>query len=286
MILVNTEPRTGALASTVQRVVWAALLALTTLATLVVLFTTPFSAQEGEFIHALRAGEVGSIVLGSSSSFQSDTGLTTSSSSATNDIAVSWVNRFGFRRVAVLPGLKGLDNVPPQNGGISSGSARGLDAAGSITATARSLGAASPTIIKPGTLLLDRIAKLPSALIFLMVVVMLCGPQPRRMTRWGAFWAYTAPLNVGIFYALLRDSPWNKKMNLVPEPRAGDRFALDQATGRTISRLGGWNMFFWASFLGKFAISLVLLAVTWALPEFVDTVVLTGVDMGGNQLSP
>jgi hypothetical protein len=59
---------------------------------------------------------VGSVVLGSSSNFQSDTGLTTNSSSATNDIAVSWVNRFDFRRVAVLRGLMGLDNVPAQNG--------------------------------------------------------------------------------------------------------------------------------------------------------------------------
>jgi hypothetical protein len=118
------------------------------------------------------------------------------------------------------------------------------------------------------------------------VVIMFFGPQPRRMTKWGAFWAYTAPLNVGIFYALLRDAPWNKKVNLVPEPRAGDRFAVDQATGREISRLGGWNMFFWASFLGKFAISLVLFAVMWALPEFVDPIAWTGVDMGGNQLFP
>jgi hypothetical protein len=44
--------------------------------------------------------------------------VTTNSSSATNDIADSWVNRFGFRRVSVLRALMGLDNVPAQNGGI------------------------------------------------------------------------------------------------------------------------------------------------------------------------
>jgi hypothetical protein len=62
--------------------------------------------------------------LGSSSNFQCDTALTTDSSGATSDIALSWVNRVGLRRVAVLRGLMGLDNVPAHNGGMSSGARR------------------------------------------------------------------------------------------------------------------------------------------------------------------
>jgi len=285
MSLVGTRVRTVVSAASLLRVVWAALLALTVLATIVILFTTPLNAGEGEFIHALRTGEVGSVAVGSSSDFQVRNGLTITNG-AHDDIAVSWVNRFGFRRSAVLNGLMALRDPPALNDGTSSGPPPALDPAASITATARSLGATPPAIVGRGALPFGRIAWLPEGVLFLMIAVMLLGPQPRRMTRWGAFWAYTAPLNSGIFYALLRDSPWNQKMNRMPEPRAGDRVAANPATGTAIRRLGGWKMFIWAFLLSNLALSLVLLAVTSVLPQFVDPVVWTGIDVGGHKQFP
>jgi len=84
------------------------MLALTTMSSLAVLLTTPFSADEGEFIHALRSGEIQSVALGHSADFRSTSGFSTTAFNAQDDIAVSWVNRFGFRRMAVLDQLQGL----------------------------------------------------------------------------------------------------------------------------------------------------------------------------------
>ena len=95
------------------RVVWAALLAMVTVASFAVLLTTPFSAEEGEFIHALRSGEITTVAVGHSADFYSESGINipganTVGFNAPNDIAVSWVNRFGFCREAVLQQLGGL----------------------------------------------------------------------------------------------------------------------------------------------------------------------------------
>jgi hypothetical protein len=210
-------------ATTKLRVVWAALLVLTAISTLLGLLTAPFDAEEGEFIHAQRSGEIASVALGHSQDFYSDSGLNATSYNAWDDIAVVWVNRFGFRREAVLNGLGALDQltqstngsqgtVDPQNAPDSQStqdpqSTSRLDPAASIARTAQSFGVAAPKVLQPGELPFDHLKWLSVLLIVLMIGIMLNGPQPRRTTKAGAFWAYLMPLNVGIFYALLRDSP-------------------------------------------------------------------------------
>jgi hypothetical protein len=248
-------------ATTKLRVVWAALLVLTAISTLLGLLTAPFDAEEGEFIHALRSGEIASVALGHSQDFYSDSGLNATSYNAWDDIAVVWVNRFGFRREAVLNGLGALDQltqstngsqgtVDPQNAPDSQStqdpqSTSRLDPAASIARTAQSFGVAAPKVLQPGELPFDHLKWLSVLLIVLMIGIMLNGPQPRRTTKAGAFWAYLMPLNVGIFYALLRDSPWSQRMNLVPEPAASDRIVVDPVTNRRLHRYGGWMVFLW-----------------------------------------
>ncbi|MBC7561192.1 MAG: hypothetical protein H7270_18040, partial [Dermatophilaceae bacterium] len=104
-------------ASTRVRLARATMLALTTVATIVALLTTPFSAEEGEFIHALRNGEIQFVAVGHSADFSSASGFTTTEPNAQDDIAVSWVNRVGFRREAVLDQLRGsaqsVESTPP-----------------------------------------------------------------------------------------------------------------------------------------------------------------------------
>jgi hypothetical protein len=100
-------------------------------------------------------------------------------------------------------------------------------------------------VLQPGELPFDHLKWLSVLLIVLMIGLLLYGPQPRRTTKAGAFWAYLLPLNIGIFYALLRDSPWSERMNLVPEPAASDRIVVDPVTNRRPHRYGGWMVFLW-----------------------------------------
>jgi hypothetical protein len=108
MSILDTQLRHSGPATPRLRVAWAAMLALTTLAALAVLVTTPFSAEEGEFIHALRSGEIQSVAVGHSADFYTASGVHTTGINVQDDIAVSWVNRFGFRREAVLDQLRGI----------------------------------------------------------------------------------------------------------------------------------------------------------------------------------
>jgi len=119
----------------------------------------------------------------------------------------------------------------------------------------------------------------------LMIGIMLNGPQPRRTTKAGAFWAYMLPLNVGIFYALLRDSPWNQRMNLLPDPAPSDRVLVDPVTNQTLRRYGGWMVFLWFTLVTRLALSLLLIAVAFAFPTHLDPVAWTGVDLAGNRLT-
>lgn len=118
-----------------------------------------------------------------------------------------------------------------------------------------------------------------------MIGITLYGRQPRRMTKWGAFWAYLMPFNIGIFYALLRDSPWNQKMARFPEPGVRDRVVVDPMTNEVIRRYGGWAMFFWSAIVASLAISLVLLFVSWTFPTYLDPVGWSAVDVAGNPMT-
>src|SRR5665647_1606444 len=113
----DTQLRTSVPATTRLRVVWIALLTLTAGSTLLGLLTVPFDAEEGEFFHSLRNGEIASVALGHSQDFYSDSGLNATSYNAWDDIAVVWVNRFGFRREAVLNGLGALDQLTQRTDG-------------------------------------------------------------------------------------------------------------------------------------------------------------------------
>jgi hypothetical protein len=301
MSIVGTEPVLGVPAATRLRALWLVLVALVTLATTLSVFTSSIDMQEGEFVHALRSGEISTLAVGHSQDFGSEIGFGPSWNDASDDIAVSWVNRFGLRREAVLSEMMVLGQQGANDSGaqpipspIPSGSQPGtepdsepgntsiaaLDPPASIAATARSLGAQAPTMVQPGDLPLDRFSWLAGAVPILMVVIMLFGAQPRRTTKWGAFWAYTAPLNIGIFWALLRDSPWNERMNRLPDPRPGDRVAVDAAGDVRAVRLGGWSTFAWAT-LAQLALSVLLLVVVWALPDAVDPIRWTVVNTPG-----
>lgn len=285
MSILDTQLRNSGPTTPRLRVARAAMLALTTLAALAVLVTTPFSAEEGEFIHALRSGEIQSVAVGHSADFYTASGVHTTGINVQDDIAVSWVNRFGFRREAVLDQLRGIAQVtetdPPTNP-----STPPLDPSASIARTAHNLGAVAPKVVQPGGLRFDRLKWLSALVTVLMIGILVYGPQPRRMTKWGAFWSYLIPFNIGIFSALLRDSPWNPRTNRLPEPRPGDRAVVDRVTNEVIPRYSGGVMFLWSILIAGFAISLVLLGIARAFPTYLDPVAWSAVDVAGNPMTP
>jgi len=287
------------------------MLVLISLATIPLLLATPFSAEEGEFLHALRSGEVTSVAVGRSADFAKVSPLKVTQLNGEDDVVVGWVNRFGFRREAVLadlgsrspvtvtdtapgtsaPGTSAPDTSAPDTSAPDTSapgtSAPALDPSASIVKTARSLGVAAPTIVEPGDLPFDHLKWLSLLVTILMVGLLLNGPQPRRMTKWGTFWAYTYPLNVGIFYAVLRDAPWNARMTLLPEPGPGvTGVVADPVTGEVTRRRGGWMMFIVFALLTNLVISLALLALSWTFPTYLDPVGWSAVDLAGKAMAP
>ncbi len=51
-----------------------------------------------------------------------------------------------------------------------------------------------------------------------VVATIVFGPQPRRFTKWGAFWISTLPLGVGEIWLLLTEAPWSRAASALPEP--------------------------------------------------------------------
>lgn len=51
----------------------------------------------------------------------------------------------------------------------------------------------------------------------LVLGTVLFGPQPRRFTRWAAFWWVTMPLGVGAVWLLVREAPWSRTASALPE---------------------------------------------------------------------
>jgi len=127
-------------------------------------------------------------------------------------------------------------------------------------------------VVDPGELRFDSVKWLSVLVTVLMIGFMMSGPQPRRMTKWGAFWAYLIPYSIGIFYVLLRDSPFNQRMNLLDEPRPKDRIVVDPLTNETIPRHGGGAMFLFSAVSDGLAISLVLLGLAQVFATYLDPV--------------
>jgi hypothetical protein len=57
-----------------------------------------------------------------------------------------------------------------------------------------------------------------TAVLVVLVLVVVLGPQPRRMTKWALFWALLLPLNLGMIWALRREAPWSPEARAWPEP--------------------------------------------------------------------
>lgn len=70
------------------------------------------------------------------------------------------------------------------------------------------------------------------------VGLLISGPEPRLLTRWGWFWLLSLPAGLGLVWYLVREAPWNARTSTIaPLPPGRTRHDLD---GGPVRR-GGWT---------------------------------------------
>jgi hypothetical protein len=74
--------------------------------------------------------------------------------------------------------------------------------------------------------LLQRWSGASTVVLVVLVLVLMLGPQPRRVTKWALFWWFLTPLNAGLIWALVREAPWAPAARALPVP-APHRFQPD-----------------------------------------------------------
>jgi hypothetical protein len=251
----------------------AALLVVVALAALMV-WTTPHEAPEGALAAALSHGQVAAVVVDDGQKLGLEqpagvqlvlgrSGVTSSSSSGTIP-RVIWATTAGrtYRTTLVAVSLT-VDPAPPvaDDGAEATDPTRPslpLDLPGTMRATAEGARVPAPDTDSLGWPALVPGAASVVALLALLVLVL--GPQPRRLTKWGVFWVLGVPGLAGIAWWLVREAPWSPQMSALaePAPRAVGGFL-------GISRRSGGTGFL--ALLGAtVVVSLVLLALSAALP--------------------
>jgi hypothetical protein len=102
-----------------------------------------------------------------------------------------------------------------------------------------------------------------SVVMLAAILLLVLGPQPRRQTKWAAFWYLLIPLGVGLAWLVVRDSPWSERMNALPEPPPRWRGQLVPG----ISRRGGGSAF-GISWIVSIVLAAVVFALLWSVPGF------------------
>lgn len=235
-----------------------AVLTVVVLSGLLALWGTPASASEAAFGAALRAGQVRAVSVAADSRHGLELRLPLPASvsfvSSVNASSVVWASSSGrlYRtNVSTLAGLSdpSLDGSTAEPGSVGSH----VDVYRSIVATATAAGVPVPTV---GSLGLSGWLGWPLVLMWLTgVLLLVAGPQPRRVTKWGLFWVLGLPAGIGLVWWVLRDSPWDPRMTALAPPAPRVRGMLPSG----IHRADGVT-----SFLRVLVVTFVL-GVLWTL---------------------
>jgi len=75
--------------------------------------------------------------------------------------------------------------------------------------------------------------------MFLVIWLLVAGPQPRRFTKWGWFWIIAViPAGIGAIWYLLREAPWSPRASAIPPLPPRTTRAANHPAGP--SRRGGF----------------------------------------------
>jgi len=111
------------------------------------------------------------------------------------------------------------------------------------------------------------------ALVLLLglLIGLVNGPQPRRLTKWGTFWFLLIPGGLGVAWLLGNEAPWDRKLLLLPAPPPRWRGRM----GGALVRHGGWTGFV-GLLIAAFLLGLVSSAARAALSPADDGTLLRG----------
>jgi hypothetical protein len=197
--------------------------------------TTPLDASFGALISDMEEGTVAEVVLGCDaddavSGFQLHIGTPPAEERAD----VCWRNRFGVSYAA---------DVHAETS-VRQGSRGRVIRPGPLDATLAAVEAADPSVpISDDRMWTETVRDVSNVLglaVFgVLLVCLVVGPQPRRLTKWGTFWVLLAPAGLGAVWLLAREAPWDRNLQQLPEPPPRWRGDI----GGGIRRHGGWTGF-------------------------------------------
>ncbi len=214
-----------------------ALWVLLVLSVLAAMWGTPRSASQDDFARAVKAGDVRALqtydgrygLEWTALSIQVQFGTTSSRP------VVLWEDQRGMLHRTDLSWLGG--GTPGSVGDT-------IDLLATIDATAQAAGVPVPTVDE-GLGLAEHSAVPMGLLTLLFLGILVFGPQPRRVTKWGMLWVICIPLGLGMAWWLARDAPFSPAMNRVAQPVPGDKGMLPNGIRRTgggVAFLGAWGI--------------------------------------------
>lgn len=168
--------------------------------------------------------------------------------------SVVWASRWGRLYRTNVSTLAGLPD-PSQSAATEPAGdvASRVDVYRSVVATAAAAGVPVPRVSSLGPY---GWLGWPLVLAWLAGVLLLVGgPQPRRVTKWGLFWVLGLPPGIGLAWWVLRDAPWDPRMSALPAPAPRLRGVLPSG----VVRAGGGTSFL------RVLMATVVLGVLWTL---------------------
>lgn len=187
---------------------------------------TPRPASQDDFARALKNGDVRAAQTQPGAYGLEQTGLRIQVTLGQSDWPdVVWEDRSGTLHRTRLTPMPGSDTWPQPSSGepqpVDAFPVQGeVDLDATIAATAQAAGEQQPAL---GVLGPAQWSAVPLGLLSLgMLGLLVLGGQPRRVTKWGMFWALGVPLGLGLAWWLARDAPFAPAMNRLdpPAPRA------------------------------------------------------------------
>lgn len=214
---------------------------------LLAVWGTPRSASQNDLARAIKAGDVRAVQPYDSRYGLELTGISLTISTAADQPTVVWQDSRGLLHRTVLLALPGTD---PDEATLA------VDVPATIRATAATAGVAPPAIDQGFGWL--SLAAVPLGLLTLVLLgLLVLGPQPRRLTKWGMFWVLWIPLGVGMGWWLARDTPFAPVTNRAAQPAPGEKGLLPNGIRRTgggVAFLAAWGV----SILIGIALAIVL----------------------------
>ncbi len=197
----------------------ALLLTVVGLGVLSWILLTPRAGSAQDFLQDLRAGDVRSYQFTSMEDAVPYPGLFVDDNGSDSDPHLVWCSAtYDCHRVDASD-VAFLDDMA-----VSSASAEETDQPSDeqsvVRRVIRDQAANDPPTIRTNASV-EWLSQAMGITFLALLVVLITGWQPRRSTKWAAFWLLLLPGGLGMLWILVREAPWSRQMAALPEPATG-----------------------------------------------------------------